>query len=65
MKFETKYEFGQILYLKTDKEQLPRMFVGIQFSPEGVLYKLAHIETESWHYEMEFSKEQNILTMVN
>ena len=51
----TTYSFGDIVYLKTDPDQLPRMVVGLTVRPTGILYELSHGATGSDHYEIEIS----------
>ena len=58
MVIENKYEFGQIVYLVTDKEQLPRMVTGFTIRPTGVLYLCQSGITETAHYEMELQGEK-------
>lgn len=58
---ENKYNIGETVYLKTDKEQLERIVTGVAMFNTGVLYKLAQSVTEYWHYEFEISIEKNIL----
>jgi hypothetical protein len=56
------FEMGQIVYLKTDGEQIGRMILGINLRPNGqVLYSLAHAERESQHYAIEISAEKDII----
>lgn len=61
MILETKHNFGDILYLKTDPEQKRRVLIGINFRVTGVLFELAKGETTSWHYEFEMSHESDVL----
>lgn len=67
MKINNEFEFGDILYLKTDTYQNPRMLMAIEVYPEGeLLYKVASGTTHSYHYAMELSKEKDlILTTTN
>jgi hypothetical protein len=58
---ECKYELGQMVYIKTDKEQMRRMVVSISFRPTGVLYELNCGVSNSWHYEMEVSEEKDVI----
>ena len=58
---KSKTELGQIVYLITDNEQLPRIVTGIKFSlGGGVVYYLNNGTQESMHYEAEFSENKNI-----
>ena len=59
--------YGQIVYLKTDIDQLPRQVVAIQGTADGgMLIKLVHELDISWHYRCEISTERDIvLTTTN
>lgn len=57
-----KFNIGQIVYLKTDKEQLPRIVTCIILKPENVInYGLTSIGDETWHYGFEIEEEKNVL----
>lgn len=59
---ENEYDFGDIVYLVTDKEQLPRIVVCVLCYKRGeLLYKLCCGTLQSDHYEYEISKEINVL----
>lgn len=61
MTFKSKYDFGQILYLKTDVEQLPRIITRIMFNYATVAYELSCGTTTSEHYEYEVAEEKDVL----
>ena len=61
MVIDNKYNFGDIVYLKTDKEQLPRMVVRFSVYPERVSYCIASGTLESWHDSFELSYEKDIV----
>lgn len=52
-----KPKIQDIVYLKTDPEQKPRMVVKYEVSLAGVNWCLAVGETTSWHQDFEFSSE--------
>lgn len=53
------YNFGDMVYLKTDIEQKPRMVVGFILSgKDDLIYKLACAEEVSEHYEIEIVKNK-------
>lgn len=54
-----KYWFGDMVYLKHDPEQLPRVVVDINFQgdPGHVSYGLACGPDRSLHYQSELSSE--------
>lgn len=58
MLLESTYDLGQMVYLKTDKDQHERMIIGITFRPTGVLYEAS---PGGWYYEMELTTEKNVL----
>jgi hypothetical protein len=62
MIFESKFSIGDILYLKTDRNQEKRMLVSISFRVTGPLYELAFGGGSSWHYEFEITEKEDILT---
>lgn len=60
-----KFNFGQTVYLITDKDQLPRMVVSISIRPgEIIWYGLCHGTLYSEHYEMEVSETKDVLITV-
>lgn len=60
---EVKYEVGQIVYLKTDPEQSPRIVYGYYFDNKGIdiLYRLASGINTSQHYDFEITEEKDVL----
>jgi hypothetical protein len=54
-----KYKIGQIVFLKTDAEQLCRMVTGILIRDNYCVYYLTNCTFETSHYEMEISEEIN------
>lgn len=67
MLINNNFEMGQIVYLKTDTLQLPRIIVAIQVTADGgLLYRLCQGIEVDWHYEVEMSAEKDvILTSTN
>lgn len=61
MLLESKYDIGELVYLKTDKDQNKRMVLEVLFSTNGVQYRLACGNCSSWHYEMECTIEKDVL----
>jgi hypothetical protein len=60
--FKSKYNFGDVVYLKTDPDQLPRMISDIKFSPDcHTIYFLACGTICTEHYELEISESKNKL----
>ena len=56
-----KYNIGDIVFLKTDSEQLPRIVTGILLRNENYIYYLSNTITETTHYDFEISIEVNEL----
>jgi len=63
MHFESRFSFGDILYLKTDKDQLSRQLIRIQFSKGSSIYELSCGNSSSWYYEFEITVEKSVLAM--
>jgi hypothetical protein len=57
-------QIGDIVYLKTDCEQLPRIVTGIFIRPIGIIYYLTYCTNETNHYGIEISVEKNIELML-
>lgn len=56
------FKISQTAYLKTDKDQIPRVITGISLRPHNsVTYALAHGSQETWHYDFEMSLERDII----
>lgn len=60
MVIENKYNISDIVYLITDKEQLPRIVTGINVKPVGLVYVLQNGVTETFHYEIELVSEKQL-----
>lgn len=52
---DTKYNFGDVLYLVTDKDQHERLVTGILLRPSGIQYELSCGACSSWCWEFEIS----------
>lgn len=60
-----KYKIGDIVYLKTDSEQLPRMVTGILIRPQNqIIYYLTLGAQETSHYELEITIDRDILKTI-
>ena len=61
-----KFDYGQVVYVKTDTAQDPRQVIGIQGTADGgLLIKLAVDGEVTWHYECEITTEKNILFSID
>jgi hypothetical protein len=58
---ENQYELEQMVYLKTDPDQLRRLVTGVMQTPDGILYQLTFVSTVSLHYEFEISDGKDTL----
>jgi len=62
MVIKNEHDFGDVVYLKTDREQLPRIVVCILCYKQGeLLYKLVCGTIQSDHYDYEISKTVDVL----
>lgn len=61
MILETQYNFGDIVYLKTDSDQKERMITGFKLRPAGTLIIVQCGTYETEHYEIELTSEKNVL----
>ncbi len=61
---DNKFEIGNIVYLKTDNDQLPRIVTSIHLKPNLLVYELSSGGNSSWHYEFEISNEVNVLMTI-
>lgn len=61
MMIDNKFGFGDTVYLKTDKEQLPRIVFMMKVYKNEIVYELACGVTISSHYDFEISSEINVL----
>lgn len=60
MVIENKYNLSEVVYLITDKEQLPRIVTTIKVCPAGLIYGISSGVSETWHYEMEIAKVKDL-----
>lgn len=62
MVIKNEFEIGQIVYLKTDIEQLSRIITGINVNGNNnILYRLVAGINETYHYGIEISSEKDIV----
>jgi len=61
MNIKYSFRMGQIVYLKTDNEQLARMITGFTVRPTGIAYLLTVGTTETAHYDIEISDTRDII----
>jgi hypothetical protein len=61
MVINNKFNIEDIVYLKTDEGQKPRIVVQISARKNDLLYELNLGSSGSWHNEFEITSEKNIL----
>ncbi|GAB3701359.1 hypothetical protein GCM10027592_29370 [Spirosoma flavus] len=61
MRIDNEFALKQTVYLKTDKEQLPRLVTAIKICPDGLLYELIQGTASSYHYDFEISESVDVL----
>ena len=65
IKIDNKFNIGDIVYLKTDKEQEERIVCGITIYNKGeLMYKLSCGLDDSSHYEFEITNQKNVLKSI-
>lgn len=57
---EIEHEEGEIVYLVTDKDQLPRVVVGYDLRRNRLRYYLNQAEEQTCHNGFEISKDRNV-----
>lgn len=59
---ENKFDIGDVVYLRTDKDQDPAIILSIQIFKEGEpLYEVIRNTTTSRHYDFELSHQRDQL----
>ena len=64
MRIDTKYDIGQLVFLKTDSEQHQRIIIQITINQLGLQYNLRCGTEDSWHFDFEFTTEQDVLKSI-
>lgn len=63
MELKTKFCIGDIVYLKTDTEQLKRIVTAFRVVPELIMYELTcGDKPTTFHYDFENDSEPDLLT---
>lgn len=60
MTIEPVFAIGQIVFLRTDPDQLVRMITGIKVCPGYLLYCVSICSEETNHYDFEVSTEKDL-----
>ena len=58
---KAKHDYGDVVYLRTDIDQLPRLITGVLMRPNYVQYELSQETVASWHQEIEISTERDVV----
>jgi hypothetical protein len=61
MIIENKFNFGDIVYLKTDPDQRARIVTTFSVGVHSMLYELSCGTITSWHRDFEISTEKDVL----
>ena len=61
MEIDSKYEINDVVYLRMDKEQIERLVTGIMIRPNCLTYHLSTQDDETIHYEIEISKDRDVV----
>jgi len=62
----SKFDYGQLVYIKTDITQEPLQVIGVQGTADGgMLIKLTRDGEVSYHYECEITEDKNIMMITN
>ena len=61
MIIDNKFAITQTVYLKTDKDQLPRLVTGLKVNSNGLLYSLTAGTQDSDHYDFEISETADVM----
>lgn len=59
---KSDYEYGDIVYIKTDPNQYPRQVVCLLFNPTGIVqYGVQSCTYISYHYGFELTIEKDVV----
>ena len=61
MVIDNKFNISEIVYLRTDVDQSPRVVCSISVYPTELVYNLSCGTVQSGHYGFEISTEKNLL----
>jgi hypothetical protein len=59
VKLTLKFDFGDIVYLKTDPDQFRRIITGIVLRQKQILYYVSLGATETAHFDYEITLEKD------
>jgi hypothetical protein len=61
MSINPEFELLEIVYLKTDIQQLPRIITAYRVSPNGIMYLLSQGAHSDYFYAGEMTKEKDVI----
>ena len=61
MKITVPYAFGDIVYLKTDEEQLPHEIVGVVIRPGCTLLEISRMGEDMMIYDFQITTERDLV----
>lgn len=64
MKTKILYNVGDLVYLRTDPDQSPRLVIAVLIYEGHTKYGVVRGVEESWHYPIEIAKDRNILMQI-
>lgn len=59
MMLESKYDRGDMVFIKTDPDQVQRMITAIMWAGTGIQYQIKAGVNDSWHFEYEITQNAN------
>lgn len=65
IKINNVFEIGEIVYVKTDTEQLPWIVTDIVVSSTSIAYRCSHIMSAMTFDELEISREKDWTGQIN
>lgn len=65
MFIDSLYDYGDIVFLKTDPDQLERIVCKLICQPGNICYGLSMGSTFSEHYDFEISAQKNLMKELN
>jgi len=61
MTYESTYKIGQIVYLRTDRDQNEHIVTHVHFDCNGAYYTISHNGMDSCVYDIQISRVRNKL----
>lgn len=61
LSFEVHFKIGQIVFIRTDPDQYPRMITGYKVGPYDILYIVSLVSLETHHFDFELSASKDVI----